>query len=279
MANSRNLETNPTIISIGKIRELYPFKGINQKLKQTMPVPPEFKTKLKFDPSKLSTAILKQYLLDILRATEPDQLLAGDPPAPYTKDPDNLTNYKVLKELGLMSVKEWKMRLEKSNNDVEQLYLEDDMVSQDSRYYYESWKTIQEEVGNHEKQMSFFRLVSEIVRNLGNRNFVEITDEGESRTLSHVAQDANVEKGKMAIVKDGIFTHSIPNLKIIDSVPVSPVSLPSQPLSILKIAEPVSPPSPTSLPSLKLEKDEIQMAEVEKEPEDGANEWLTSMMD
>jgi len=175
------------------IQGYLPFKGISNTFRENkdkMPNGPEFKTKLKFDPSKLSTAILKKYLYDILHNTEPEQLLSGDVPPQYTKDPDNMTDYRVLKELGLMSVKEWKGKLESSGNDVEQLYLHDDVMALDSRYYYEKWKTVQEEVGNHEKQMSFFRLVSEIVSNLGNRNFVEIDQDGEQHTLTSAEQDS-----------------------------------------------------------------------------------------
>lgn len=172
---------------------LYSFKGLRQTIKENMPHPPEFKTKLKFDPSKLSTNILKQYLVDLLNATDPEQLLSGEPPAPYTKDADNLTNYRVLKELGLMSVKQWKASLSQLN-EVEQLYLDEDTVSQDSRCYYESWKIIHDEVGNHEKQMSFFRLVSEIVRNLANRNFVEIDTDGKCHTM-------NTNEMKMSITR------------------------------------------------------------------------------
>jgi hypothetical protein len=199
MTTSLHPDPNATIASIGNFRQYYPFKGLKQTLKEKMPTAPEFKTKLKFDPSKLSTTILKQYLLDILHATEPDQLLAVDPPQQYSKDPDNLTNYRVLKELGLMSVKEWKMRLEKNSNDVEQLYSDDDMVAQDSQYYYESWKIIQEEVGNHEKQMSFFRLVSEIVRNLANRNYVEVDYVGDGTNPTPIA-DKEIEMKPMTVV-------------------------------------------------------------------------------
>jgi len=171
------------------IRQYVSFKRINRSSANTMP--PDFKTKLKFDPGKLSSSILKKYLFNLLDGTEAETLLSVEPPAQYTKDPDNLTNYRVLRELGLMSVKEWKERLKEHEGDVEHLYLEDDMVAQDSRCYYESWKIIQEEVGNHEKQMSFFRLVAEIVSNLANRSFVEIDHDGEQRTLTEAEQRCN----------------------------------------------------------------------------------------
>lgn len=146
----------------------------------------EFKTKLRFEPSGLSTAILKKYLLIRLSEMEPETLLNCEPPSQYSKDPDNLTDYQVLKDLCLMSVKDWKLRLAENHDDVECLYLSDDSVSTDSKYFYDRWRIIQEEVGNHEKQMSFFRLVSEIVGNLNNRNFVDISMDGEAQTVPTV---------------------------------------------------------------------------------------------
>ena len=181
---------------LGSLDRYYPFKGIQRTWKDNtqhggnstnMPSKEEFKTKLRFDPSRLSTALLKQYLLDYFNGRETNQLLqllaSDEIPLPYGKDPDNLTNYRVLKELGLMSVKKWKNRLEESGNDVEQLYLDDDMVSQDARYFYDAYKVVQEEIGNHEIQMSFFRIISEIVSNLANRNYVEIDADGDAKTI------------------------------------------------------------------------------------------------
>ena len=165
------------------------LKGLQRSLtttnstSSTMPTQADFKTKLRFEPSKLSTGILKKYLLDLLNETEAETLLSCEPPSQYTKDPNNFTDYRVLKEMGLMAIRDWKNRLTKDKGDVECLYLTDDMVAMDARCFYESWKVIQEEVGNHEKQMSFFRLVSEIVADLSNRNYVDISLEGDQCTL------------------------------------------------------------------------------------------------
>jgi hypothetical protein len=153
----------------------------------------EFHTKLKFDPSNLSTPLLKRYLADLFNLTDAEQLLPAKPPEQYTKDPDNLTNYQVLRELSLISIKEWKRRLD-HDGDVQALYLNEETVSQDSRYFYEKWKIIQNEVGNHDKQMSFFRLVSEIVSDLSSRNYIEIDSNGIIRTLKDDLMHQNVDK-------------------------------------------------------------------------------------
>ncbi len=190
-----------------ELKTFYTFKSITRSLNPSAmllnPKQKEFKTKLRFDPSKLSTGILKRYLKDILNGMDVDDLLSGNPPEEYMNDPDNLTNYKVLKELGMMSVTEWKKILEVNMDNVEHLYLQDDMMLQDSRYYYESWKIIQEEVGSHEKQMSFFRLISEIVRDLSSRNVVEI--------ISKTHEYDDILKNKDVIVPKVQVLHDIPS--------------------------------------------------------------------
>jgi hypothetical protein len=180
-----------------------------------MPQQPEFKTRLRFDPSRLSICILKRYLLDLLNDTEPDVLLSGDPPSQYTKDPDNLTDYRVLREMGLMAIKDWKTRLDVNKGDVDCLYLDDDMVATDARCFYESWKVIQEEVGNHEKQMSFFRLVSEIVANLSDRNYVDVNMEGEQRTIPFNHMEPRTMVPIMAALEpEKIDRDKVPGMKI-----------------------------------------------------------------
>lgn len=173
------------LIQLSAFERFYPFKGIlsvsTTKKSKTMPSQhPEFKTRLRFNPNKFSTGILKRYLFDLLDAVSVDDLLSVEAPLEYTKDPNNRTNYKVLKDLGMMSVREWKETLEKNDGNVETLYLHDDMMLQDSREYYECWKIIEDEVGGHEKQMSFFRLVSEIVSDLSSRNIVELSIDGKT---------------------------------------------------------------------------------------------------
>lgn len=272
------------------IQGYIPFKGIGQTFKDnkslSMPSAPEFKTKLKFDPSKLSTVILKRYLFDLLNNTEPEQLLSGDVPPQYTKDPDNMTDYRVLKELGLMSVKEWKSKLENNDNDVEQLYLDDDVMAQDSRYYYEKWKTIQEEVGNHEKQMSFFRLVSEIVINLSNRNYVEIDHDGEQHTLT-TAEQQSIQQQKNTVESVSLTTgrlHISSGIPILQPVKYEPRRI-EEINSIQNIVS--SPVTSSSLPSLV---DEIQMetcsnvdvdqkATEDESKEEEDHDWLAGLED
>jgi hypothetical protein len=177
----------PTMEGSNETNSLYSLKRIINSTKESMRgQEKEFKTKLRFNPNRFSTAILKRYLVELLDSMDLEELLQGDAPAEYMKDADNRTNYKVLKELGIMSVKEWKERLGKNNGNVECLYLHDDMMLHDSKEFYECWKIIQDEVGNHEKQMSFFRLVSEIVSDLSERNVVELTLlEGEQVSLKN----------------------------------------------------------------------------------------------
>jgi len=135
----------------------------------------EFKTKLRFNPEKFSTEILKRYLINLLESVSIDELLNSDIPKPYTKDPNNITNYQVMKELGIISLKNWKQRLNENMNSIENLYLNDDMVLQDSKEYYECWRIIQNEIGGFEKQMGFFRLVFEIISELSSRSIVELS--------------------------------------------------------------------------------------------------------
>ena len=140
----------------------------------------EFRTRLTFDPSKLSTSTLKSYLRDnVLMRFDPKSTFSGEPPEQYLKDPMTLTNYNAIRDLSMKSTMEWKNKLERDPLNVENLYLNDDTIVKDSQYYYECWKTIHNEVGNHEKEMSFFRLVSEIVQDLSNRNVVEISCDGD----------------------------------------------------------------------------------------------------
>lgn len=199
-----------------------PLKNFTKRLttNRMAPQQKEFKTKLKFDPSKLSTGILKKYLKNLLNDVTVDELLSGDAPEEYTKDPDNLTNYNVLKELGTISVTDWKNNLDANSDNIEELYLEDDMMLQDSRYYYECWKVIQEEIGNHEKQMGFFRLVSEIVRDLSSRNLVELTYEDQMFSSRNHEMDA--------IMKD----------KTVPKTPIRPLpQIPENPENVIQLEQ------------------------------------------
>lgn len=164
----------------------------------------EFKTKLRFDPSRLSSGILKKYLIDHLDKTEIEELFSGAAPEQYSKNPDHLSNYKVLKDLSYMSVKSWKDNLKKTG-EIEDLYLNNDMMIKDSKYYYENWKIIQNEVGNHEKHISFFGPVSEIVRELSSRNYIDLSEE-ECGTM--VSKDKMMEKKETKYDECDITAHS-----------------------------------------------------------------------
>ena len=159
----------------------------------------EFKTKLRFNPSKFSTDILKKYLVDLLQNVEAD-LLSGDIPESYSQDPNTATNYKVLKDLCNISLNEWKDKLVENNNKVEKFYLECDSMQQDSKEYYDNWKIIQNEIGGYEKQMGFFRLISEIVNELSSRSFVEVSynkqDEPEQRKFIQNEHEMPIENDK-----------------------------------------------------------------------------------
>ena len=74
----------------------------------------------------------------------------------------------------------WRDTLKKNQGNVEMLYLHDDVMLQDSKEQYESWKIIQEEIGGFEKQLCYFRLVSEIVADLSSRNVVELSIDGKT---------------------------------------------------------------------------------------------------
>ena len=134
----------------------------------------ELKTKLKFEPSRLSSTILKKYLTMMIKqvTTELITKLINIPHV-YNDNPDTISNFKALKELCEMSIFDWK-KIFQDTNSIENLYIHDDMVVQDSKYYYDSWKIIQDEVGNYEEQMNFFRLLSDIVAELNSRSFVEV---------------------------------------------------------------------------------------------------------
>lgn len=138
----------------------------------------EFKSKLRFEPYKLSTYLLKKYLVNILNAANVDELFDLKVPELYVKCPDSTTDYKVLIEMGKMALTNWKSALEANPDNIESLYIDDDMMVQDSTCFYQSWKIIHEEVSNHEKQMSFFRLVSEMVKDLSSRSIIEISYDG-----------------------------------------------------------------------------------------------------
>lgn len=140
----------------------------------------EFKTKLTFEPRRLSSKLLKKFLGDILRAVKIEDIAAGSTsvPEPYQCDADHSSNYRVLKEMGEISVRDWKHVVEQSD-DVDTLYtVEDDNIVQDSRYYYETWRVIHNEVGGHEKLMNFFKFVSTIVGELSSRAMVELSIDG-----------------------------------------------------------------------------------------------------
>ncbi|RKO92015.1 hypothetical protein BDK51DRAFT_28202 [Blyttiomyces helicus] len=160
-------------------RRLSQFYKFLDYVKNELAPRASFKTKLSFDPSKLSTLILKRYLFDMLKKADVDKMLSeSNIPSQYVDSPDNLTNYKVLVQMSRMSLIQWKQSLEQANDDVEKLYLSSDTIEQDSTYFYKHWKIIQDEVSGHEEVMSFFRIISEIIKNLSSRNIVQVSNDG-----------------------------------------------------------------------------------------------------
>ena len=157
------------------------------------------KTKLKFDPSKLSTNILKKYLTNMFDSQneiteyENTRVLLGSHLMEniieklsnldefvtdnYINNPIDTTNYKILIQLSLMSLKEWKQII--TQNNIEYLYINDDSILQDSKYYFNSWKIVDDEVGSHDSIMNFYRILSDIISELSKRCVVELSLDGQ----------------------------------------------------------------------------------------------------
>lgn len=140
------------------------------------------KTKLKFDSSKVSSGILKRYLLNVLKSFD-ISCLTQDAPEQYMKDSESHTTYKVLCDLALMSVTDWKNFIKNNEENLENLFLQDDQIVTDSKYYYNSFQIVQEEVFSHETQVYFFKFVSEIVAELSSRSVVDIDITGNQKSL------------------------------------------------------------------------------------------------
>lgn len=133
------------------------------------------KFNLNFDASKLSINILKRYLKRILLDINPDDFVDYKIPDQYLDNPDYNTSYKVIQEMSIMSLKEWKENLEKVDDDISKFYLEtSNDVEKDSKYYYDSFRLIQHQVGNHDSQFEFYKLFYEIIHELISRNFVDV---------------------------------------------------------------------------------------------------------
>jgi hypothetical protein len=130
------------------------------------------KFNLKFDASKLSINILKRYLKRILSDINPDDFVDYKIPDQYLDNPDYNTSYKAIQEMSVMSLKEWKLDLEKANNDISKICLDD--IEKDSKYYYESFRLIQHQVGNHDSQFEFYKFFYEIIHELISRNFIDV---------------------------------------------------------------------------------------------------------
>lgn len=187
--------------------------------------PAKFESRLPFNPSKLSTGILKRYLNELLQNIDVDKMLAAtEIPEKYVQNPIWATNFKVTRDLAIMSVNEWKQRLQKENN-VESLYLDDDdeMMQRDSAYYFECFKTVQDEVGSFEKQMEFFRLVSEIVRDLSSRAFVEISYEGGMKS-HELGSGAAPPNGALALQSNSVQESQMKG----DCIPLVPIQKSSE---------------------------------------------------
>lgn len=171
----------------------------------------DFKTKLRFEPSKLSTSILKRYLIQVIDDISPIELFELETPSEYLNDPDDVTNYVTLKDLALMSVTDWVAEID-HNQDIENLYLNNDTMLKDSQYYYECYKIIQNEISGHAPQMSFFRIVSEIVKDLSSRSLVEISNDGK------LVNEIDMERSLLSLPDPSVASltmeqHSIPTME------------------------------------------------------------------
>lgn len=133
------------------------------------------KYNLNFDASKLSISILKKYLKHILTNLNIDDFTKYTMPEQYVQNPDYNTSYKVIQEMSIMSLKEWKKNLEETNYDIDKFYLDSSSdMEKDSKYYYDSFRVIQNQIGNHEVQFEFYKFFYEIIHELISRNFIDV---------------------------------------------------------------------------------------------------------
>ena len=170
--------------------------------------------KLAFEPSKLSLGLLQEYLKNILEDISLDSFKIDSKslriPNKYLDNPLDASNYKVLLDLSFMSIKNWKKQLQETNT-VDFLFTQENAsIENDAKYYYESFQIIEQTIGDHHVQFSFFRLLYEIIHELSSRNYTEIDDSGMINMID-ISSITSTEKRQENII-DLDYSHTINTL-------------------------------------------------------------------
>lgn len=141
---------------------------------------PTTSTKLKFEPKKLSDAILNKYLNSLFTKDNILPILQDlndnfTVPDKYKDNTVDTTNYKMILQLSYMSMQEWDKIIKE--NGIEELYsINNSSIIQDCKYYSDIWKIIHEENKKFDAIMNFFRIAYEILNDLNQRSFIFVGD-------------------------------------------------------------------------------------------------------